>query len=238
MPPHANWAHLYDSAYEEVYGVRYKYLTDLTVNTVQTLGNPPLSVVDFGAGTGRLTIPLSERGYAVTAVEPCQQMLNVLQEKACERRLQVQSFVQSMQDFDGAGKFDIALCVFTTVIYLLDENSLREGIAKFVQSLKVGGKLLIDIPKRAAFTSRKFENHNLKRDVTVTRFDGNIYNYREQIKRNFNGHQEEIEDNFQIRFWPSEIVLDALREAGSDWEGPINRFDWTGADYYSGTRSR
>jgi len=42
---------------------------------------PPAKIVDFGAGTGRLSIPLSRKGFDVTAVEPCENMLNQLKRK-------------------------------------------------------------------------------------------------------------------------------------------------------------
>ena len=111
MPiPHASWAHCYDFAYENNYGARYRGLTDSTISTVRDLASPPCSLVDFGAGTGRLAIPLAAAGYAVTAVEPCQEMVEFLRSKATAAGVQVESRVQRMQDFDGQGQFDVALC--------------------------------------------------------------------------------------------------------------------------------
>ena len=44
------------------------------------LGARPLAVLDLGAGTGKLTEALLERGHRVTAVEPLAEMRGILQE--------------------------------------------------------------------------------------------------------------------------------------------------------------
>ena len=183
MPiPHATWAHCYDFAYENSHGQLYQSLTELTVETIRELREPPCSVVDFGAGTGRLAIPLAACGYAVTAVEPCQEMMDVLLSKARTANAQIQSRVERMQDFNGQGQFDIALCVFTTVLYLLDETSLRQGLTKLAESLTKRGRLLIDIPSRHAFQSYRRKTPVLERNVTVSLLGGDVYTYQEEIR--------------------------------------------------------
>src|SRR5262249_36180857 len=47
-------------------------------------------IVDVGAGTGRITIPLIERGASVTACDASRQMLDVLATKIRSDRLVIQ----------------------------------------------------------------------------------------------------------------------------------------------------
>jgi len=240
MPiPHASWAHCYDFAYENEFGEPYLRLTDLTISTVQDLASPPCSLVDFGAGTGRLAIPLAEAGYAVTAVEPCQEMMEVLRSKATAAQVQVRSRVQGLQDFDGEGQFDVALCVFTTVAYLLDEASMNQGLTKLSQSLKRAGRLLIDIPRREAFQSRenRLGRDVLDRNVKVTPAGGDVYTYHENTRCLIDGRWQDCEDTFSIRFWPTATVLSILQQNGVECEGPIAGFQATGADYYAGRKT-
>ncbi|HZN92861.1 MAG TPA: methyltransferase domain-containing protein [Myxococcales bacterium] len=48
-------------------------------------------MVDLGAGTGDLAIPLASRGLSVTAVEPARRMLDVLERRAAEKGIAVQA---------------------------------------------------------------------------------------------------------------------------------------------------
>ena len=76
--PHASWASVYDFIYKESFGELYDLLTERTVKQIKRYISPPARIVDFGAGTGRLSIPLSESGFNVVAVEPCDKMVDQL----------------------------------------------------------------------------------------------------------------------------------------------------------------
>jgi 2-polyprenyl-3-methyl-5-hydroxy-6-metoxy-1,4-benzoquinol methylase len=92
--PHSTWADVYDLAYERSFGDFYSQLTQATIQLVEEIVNPPAMVVDFGAGTGRLSIPLAELGFEITAVDPCLEMLShFCYRMACGRFADV-NFVQ------------------------------------------------------------------------------------------------------------------------------------------------
>jgi len=114
--PHETWAQCYDYAYENTFGCLYGKLTTLTLDAICSHIEPSASVVDFGAGTGRISIPLAQRGYSVTSVEPCREMTQELQRKAKEENVKIETIIQGMQDFDGKKKFDMAICVFTVLL--------------------------------------------------------------------------------------------------------------------------
>ena len=118
--PHSTWAHVYDTAYKNSFGAFLDDLTCLTLRVVHDLIGPPARIVDFGAGTGRLAVPLANAGYRVTAVDACAEMLEQLRRK--DLKGQIETFESSMQDFDTDRDFDQALCVFTVVLYLLDRE--------------------------------------------------------------------------------------------------------------------
>ncbi len=239
MPkPHSSWAHCYDFVYENSYGNLYGRFTDLTLATLKRLAPGPCSVVDFGAGTGRLSIPLAKLGYAVTAVEPCPEMMQVLEAKANLEGVRIESRSQKMQDFDAEARFDVALCVFTTVCYLLDEDTLAKALTKLARSLKKKGKLLIDITSRHAFQGYRRQTDFLERIVKILPAGGDLYSYHEKSRYRMNGHWRECQDTFSIRYWPPASVLSVLKANGIKCDGPINGFQKTGAEYYSGTKTR
>ncbi|NLA95511.1 MAG: class I SAM-dependent methyltransferase [Clostridiaceae bacterium] len=76
-------------------------------------------------GTGRPAIPLAEKNFEVTAVDPCREMLCLL-EKIKLAGMKLRTVCSKMEDFKG-NNFDFALCVFTVLLYLLDEESLKRA---------------------------------------------------------------------------------------------------------------
>lgn len=210
--PHSSWAQVYDLAYERSFGRLYSDLSDETIRLVRDRVPPPAKVVDFGAGTGRLSIPLSEGGYDVVAVDPSGEMLQQLKKKDAASRVVLRE--SRMQDFTGDGDFDLALCVFTVLLYLPDVHSLEASLEAAFRSLKTGGYLLIDIPQRGIFSSYERSDENIDRRVTVTELNKDVFSYREELKvRNPEG-ESSYEDEFQIRYWPTDEVLKAMEKAG------------------------
>ena len=49
----------------------------------------------------------------------------------------------------------MALCVFTVLLYLLDEEALEQSLEAAFRALRSGGTLLIDIPSKALFRSSR-----------------------------------------------------------------------------------
>ena len=66
--PHASWAEVYDFVYEKFYGAYYNGLTKQTLNLIENRFSTDLNIVDFDAGTSRISLQLAKAGYSVTAV--------------------------------------------------------------------------------------------------------------------------------------------------------------------------
>lgn len=229
--PHSSWAHVYDRAYEQSFGALYTSLTEETINLVCEQLPLPARIVDFGAGTGRLSLPLSERGYDVVAVDPCGEMLAQLKAKAPESGIILQQ--SRMQDFAGEGDFDFALCVFTVLLYLTDIISLEASLHAAFRSLKPGGLLLIDVPFKGIFSSYSRSDNHIDRKVTVIETSSNIFTYREDLTIKSPKGDASYNDEFQIRYWPEKEVKQALMNAGFHMtEDCSDRFEGTGSSYY------
>ncbi|MBT4668103.1 MAG: class I SAM-dependent methyltransferase [Candidatus Ruthia sp.] len=86
--PHSSWADVYDLVYEHSFRNFYHELTNVTLSVIEDRVNSNSRIVDFGAGTGRLSIPLSKKGFDVVAVDPCEEMLAQLKQKQQNGKLQ------------------------------------------------------------------------------------------------------------------------------------------------------
>lgn len=71
----------------DVYDARPPYPMALVEALADLAGRPGATVGDLGAGTGHLALPLAARGFAVTAIEPAQAMLDRLSGTARARGL-------------------------------------------------------------------------------------------------------------------------------------------------------
>lgn len=230
--PHSSWAEVYDLAYERLFGEFYHRFTEKTVEVISARVAPPARIVDFGAGTGRISLPLAERDYEVTAVDPCQAMLDQLQNKDLKHK--IRTVCSKMEDYRSRGEFDVALCIFTVLLYLLNEESLKKALEAAHASLKPGGILLIDIPSEAIFSGILHRDEAIDRSVSVVKQEGNIYNYREELKiKHADGNVSQYNDNFQIRYWPPKQIKEVLKDVGFVCEEDLtNIFDGTGSNYY------
>ncbi len=229
--PHDTWAEIYDLAYEQEFGAYYGYLTEQTLEVVGSLVSPGADIVDFGAGTGRLATPLAGAGHRVVAVEPSASMLERLRDPP--QGPPVQRVCCAMQDFSSPARFDLALCVFTVVIYLLDEAALDAAMARAAACLRPGGRLLLDVPLRAAFRDRRASTDMLSREVTVELASGALFDYRERIVVHQGALSGTYEDAFRLRNWPTQLVLSAASRCGLQVQQDLTHlFAGTGAEYF------
>jgi SAM-dependent methyltransferase len=232
--PHDAWARHYDHVLERTFGKAYHDFTERTLLEVRARIAPPDRVVDFGAGTGRLAVPLARDGFRVTAVDPSAAMLERLVENAVEAGVTVECIVDTVESYRGADGHDLALCVFTVLGYLLDGIALAAAARSMAGTLRPGGLLLIDIPGRTVFEGFDIEADDVIRCVEIDEDEGGggVFRYREHTAVHVDGAPERYEDTFLVRHWPRDTVVAALEDAGFAVEEDLSEaFVQWGADY-------
>ncbi len=230
--PHDSWADVYDLVYQEEFGAFYEQLTELTLSEISKVVSPPSSIVDFGAGTGRLSLPLAKAGYRVTAVEPSAPMLQRISCAADD--LDIACVEVSMQEFRSDQRFDFAMCVFTVIIYLLNEEALLQAILSARNCLRPGGRFLLDVPSPAVFGSRSSQTDRIVRTVSIQPVGDDIYEYKEEIELlDTDGPDTFFNDQFLIRAWTPKQVLGIAERCGFELvEDLSDQFAGSGSNYY------
>jgi ubiquinone/menaquinone biosynthesis C-methylase UbiE len=81
--------------------------------------SPDITVLDVGAGTGRVTLPMAKRVKHVTALEPSEKMLAILRENAKKQQIFNVSYVnKSLEEIEEAATYDLVVASFS--LFMLD----------------------------------------------------------------------------------------------------------------------
>lgn len=107
------------------------------------------TVVDFGCGNGRLTIPLAEAGYDVVAVDSSPTMLQRLKSHASQPGAQPKFRTLQSDGSDLAqklGKKKADVIVARAVLIHHDYASVEKIVTDLAKALKKGGHLIADWP--------------------------------------------------------------------------------------------
>ncbi|HRI45962.1 MAG TPA: methyltransferase domain-containing protein, partial [Ignavibacteriaceae bacterium] len=201
--PHDNWGTYYDFVYEQTFGSFYSNLTIETLNIINLI-LPKGTILDFGAGTGRLSFPLAEQGYQLIAVEKSIGMVNEFKRKLDGQNLEIEIDNCSISEYEN-GKADLAIALFTVLSYSICEDELSKNIENICKHIITNGYFFFDLPNKVFFNAGRLTNidtNTFRRLVELTSNNKNdIYTYTEQCSGIFNGQEFIYEDEFKIRYW-------------------------------------
>lgn len=113
-------------------------------------------ILELGCGTGRVLLPLAQRGIAVTGVDNSPEMLARLEAKlnvASQKHLPTPPTLlhASLSDFhaEHTPAFALALMPFNTFMHLLTLEEQIAALTNIRQHLRAGGALALDMPNPA-----------------------------------------------------------------------------------------
>lgn len=231
---HDNWAHFYDFVYEKTFGSFYQELTAKTLLVIQDI-LPNGSIIDFGAGTGRLSFPLLQKGYSVVAVEKSKGMVEEIKRKSVLFNLDLEVFNCEISDFHHR-KADFLLAIFTVLSYSITKEELSANIKSICRHIKPNGYFLFDLPSldllnEVRLTNIQTEHFNRIVDLIHVK-DSNTFYYKERCSGIFKNEKFEYQDVFVIRYWSMDILDDLLQEYGLyNAQRTFPYFDSTGSLY-------
>jgi 2-polyprenyl-3-methyl-5-hydroxy-6-metoxy-1,4-benzoquinol methylase len=232
--PHDNWGSYYDFVYEQTFGSFYNNLTTETLKVINQI-LPKGSIIDFGAGTGRLSIPLTEQGYSVIAVEKSSGMVSDFKRKSEAFNREIKIHNCSISDYEN-GKADLAIALFTVLSYSITEDELSKTIQNIFKHINSTGYFFFDLPNTVFFNVGRLTNiqtHNFRRLVELTSNKQNdTYTYKEQCSGVFDGEQFSYKDEFKIRYWTLNTLDKLLMHCGFiDTFKSFSQFNSTGSTY-------
>ncbi len=99
----------------------------------------PATAIDLGAGIGLHAVPLAQRGFSVTAIDSCQQLLDQL--RARSGSLPIATVTADLVEFPDVlpGQADVILCMGDTLTHLPDVASVELLLTNAAGRLAQGG---------------------------------------------------------------------------------------------------
>lgn len=107
-------------------------------------------VLDIGCGPGRHAIELARRGYDVVGIDPSAAMIAAARQRAAEAEVQPEFISIAGEDFTAEEPFDAALCLFTTLGQIRDQEDNWQLLERAALALRPGGAFAVEVPQRGA----------------------------------------------------------------------------------------
>jgi SAM-dependent methyltransferase len=184
-------------------------------------------VLELGIGTGRIALPLREKGLEVRGIDASLRMIDELRKKPGGAAIPVA--IGDFADVAVEGKFSLIYVVFNTLFVLLTQEDQVRCFANVARHLLPDGLFVIEafVPAPPQFN----RNQNIvasKVEVDEIRLDVTLY---DPLYQRLNAQHLVIANGsiqtypIQLRYaWPSELDLMAqlagleLKERWSNWQ--------------------
>lgn len=187
--------------------------------------------LEFAIGTGRVGVPLRERGVPVVGIELSEHMAAVLRRKIDEDTLPVT--IGDMATTVVPGRFTLVYLVYNTITNLLTQDEQVECFRNAARHLEPGGRFVIElgVPPLRFLPPGQFA---VPFDVSEQHLGFDTFDLVEQIlvshhftRDDENGHYRRGTSRHRY-VWPAELDLMA-RIAGLELERRVA--DWDGGPF-------
>jgi SAM-dependent methyltransferase len=132
LPDYDSLADLYDLEYAHDYDLPF------WLALAEREGGP---VIEWGAGTGRITIPMAEAGHDITGVEVSEEMV----ERGRTKSKRVEWVRDDMRSARLGRRYGLAVCAFNSFLCLLSIDDALAFVRNAKEHLKPGGLLGIEV---------------------------------------------------------------------------------------------
>ena len=138
-------AHFADPA---LYDLAYADRTEDVSFYVREARRSAGAILEYGAGNGRITLPIAQARKQITAVDLSVPMLDDL----CRRRAKLPPHVAEridvqlgdMRTLQLEGRFDLIIAPFNTVLHLYTHDDVRQFLARVFEHLDAQGQFIFD----------------------------------------------------------------------------------------------
>jgi SAM-dependent methyltransferase len=192
--------------------------------------------LELAIGTGRVAVPLAERGVPVTGIELSRPMLDQLRTKVDETTIPV--VVGDMATAGASGTFSLVYLVYNTISNLLTQAEQVACFRNAARHLTPGGRFVIElwVPELRKLPPG-LEATVWHQEPGYIGLDTYDVLQQQVVSHHFrfgDGRQAQLFRSPHRYIWPAELDLMA-QLAGFELE--TRHADWQGADFTAESRS-
>jgi SAM-dependent methyltransferase len=192
--------------------------------------------LEFAIGTGRVAVPLTERGVPVTGIELSVPMIDQLRTKADEATIPV--VIGDMATATAPGKYTLVYLVFNTISNLLTQAEQVACVRNAARHLTTGGRFVVELEvpqlRKLPPGQQAVVFHSEPGYIGVDTYD--------VLRQHLVSHHFRFDESRTARLvrsphryiWPAELDLMA---ALAGFELDTRHADWTGAQFTAESRS-
>ncbi|MFG2072370.1 class I SAM-dependent methyltransferase [Nonomuraea maritima] len=192
--------------------------------------------LEFAIGTGRVAVPLAERGVPVTGIELSRPMIAQLRTKADEARIPV--VVGDMAEATAPGTYTLVYLVYNTISNLLTQQEQVACFRNAARHLEPGGRFVIELEVPELRVIPPGQQGMLFRHepgyLGIDTYDVVAQHLVSHHIRFGEGREARIFRSPHRYIWPSELDLMA-QLAGFELES--RHADWSKAEFTAESRS-
>ena len=176
VKPYSKLALIYDSIMSHVnYELWAQFIADVLKNLKINSGY----LLDISCGTGTFLSIFNYGKFKIFASDYSLDMIKVARE-----RINVPLFCADMADFCSRSKFDVVLCLYDSINYIIDEKQLEFVLKNIQHILKVGGVFIFDISTESN-SLKFFYNYEESGEIDLFSYLRiSQYNKSERIQKN------------------------------------------------------
>ena len=144
----------------DLYDLLYNDVTEDIAMYLELLKDQ-IKVLEFGCGTGRITIPLAQAGHELEAVDLSTQMLNGLKTKINkdpQLLKNIKPVLGDMVNYKAKHKYEAIIIPLTSFNYLTTEGQQLNCLKNIAQNLTKDGFAIIELLSKKTFTEIEDSN--------------------------------------------------------------------------------
>jgi len=153
------WRQLFDPDWVRIYSYKSKEAPREARAIARLLGLPFDSMIlDLCCGDGRISVALARLGYRVTGQDLSEPLLDRARKRAQRAKVDVRWVQCDMREISTFNEFDAVINISTSFGYFEREEDDLKVLQSIGQSLKEGGKLILDL-ENIYFLARMAQLH-------------------------------------------------------------------------------
>jgi SAM-dependent methyltransferase len=219
MKSYSRMAAVYDRLMEHI---DFPGITGFYLETARSFNWDGRCVLDLACGTGNMTLELLKQGYNVCGLDWSQEMLAAADQKIFKAGFSPNLVCQDMRKIKMSRQFDLVLCAFDSLNYLLNEDDLERTLAGVCSLMHESSLFLFDVHTEYKFKEILGKNTFTHQSDDICYIWQNLFNARKNtcsmkldifVATGKDAYQR-IEEYHEERYYSPELLTDCLIRQG------------------------